>query len=395
MRFFQSPKDPVKPLPFRVYSLVVVCLAICGLIASLYLSISHYRVYTDIGYRSFCAITRAINCDTVSQSPYAIFLNVPVPVWGIWGYLLLLLMLSVAHARQTVKNRIWAIAFLISMAFSLYSCILAYISSYYIQAYCIVCIATYAVNFLLAYFTWLIRKRFDSHNLIKALKGDFQYITQTRQQILVLGSIFVAISIALIAFFPDYWDLGLSHHSNQLPTGVTEDGHPYIGADSPQIVITEYSDYLCFQCKKMNFYLREFIVQYQDKIKLVHRHFPMDSRFNPIVKAPFHEGAGIMSLVAIHAAENGKFWPVNDYFFSVAGHGARIDLKELSAKLGLNVHKIEKALNDPNLRQKLRQDIQQGLKLGLTGTPSYVIEGRVYHSMIPAEVFNKLLNAER
>jgi protein-disulfide isomerase len=278
------------------------------------------------------------------------------------------------------------------MAFSLYSCVLAYISSYYIQSYCLVCLTTYAVNFLLAYFTWLIRKRFDSRPLIAALKGDFQYITQKRRQILVLGGVFFAVSVSLIAFFPDYWNLRLSQQSNQLHTGVTEDGHPYIGADSPKVVVTEYSDYLCFQCKKMNFYLREFIVQHQDKIKLVHRHFPMDSRFNPIVKAPFHEGAGIMSLVAIHAAENGKFWPVNDYFFNIAGHGARIDLKELSAKLGLNAGKIQKALNDPKLRQKLRQDIQQGLKLGLTGTPSYVIDDRVYHGMIPPEVFNTLLN---
>jgi len=60
--------------------------------------------------------------------------------------------------------------------------------------------------------------------------------------------------------------------------------------------------------------------------------------------------------------------------------------------LGLNVNKIQKALNDPNLRQKLMRDIQQGIELGLTGTPSYVIEGRVYHGMIPAEVFDKLLN---
>ena len=93
----------------------------------------------------------------------------------------------------------------------------------------------------------------------------------------------------------------------KLPTGLTDDGHPWIGSDSAPIVITEYSDYLCFQCKKMNYYLRQLISQYPDRVKLIHRHFPMDSRFNPILKTPFHEGAGLMSLIAIHAAENGKF----------------------------------------------------------------------------------------
>jgi protein-disulfide isomerase len=188
--------------------------------------------------------------------------------------------------------------------------------------------------------------------------------------------------ISIVSFLPAYWNLELSEGPLKLPTGLTVDGHPWIGSDSERIVITEYSDYLCFQCKKMNFYLREFVFRHPDKIKLVHRHFPMDSRFNPSLNAPFHEGAGIMALIAIHAAENGKFWPVNDYLFSIAGHGARIDIKEIATKSGLNVSKIKEALNDPNIRQKLVRDIQQGLKFGLTGTPSYVIEDRVYHALL-------------
>ena len=383
MQFFKSSKDPVNPLPFRVYYLVVVGLAVCGLVASLYLSISHYRVYTDIGYRSFCALTRAINCDTVSQSPYAIFLDVPVPVWGIWGYLLLLLLLLVVHGRQTAKTRIWAIAFLISMAFSLYSCVLAYISSYYIQSYCLVCIATYAVNFLLAYFTWLIRKRFDSRPLIAALKGDFQYITQKRRQILVLGGVFLAVFVSLIALFPDYWNLRLGHHSSQLLNGLTKDGHPYIGADSPEIIITEYTDYLCFQCRKMHFYLRELIQRHPDKIRLVHRHFPMDHKFNPIVKKPFHEGSGMMALVAIYLEKLGKFWQANDYFFSIAGQTQTIDLHQMAGKLNLNLKELTAALNDGPTRRQLSSDILQGLKLGVTGTPTYVINGKIYHATIP------------
>ena len=67
-----------------------------GLVDSVYLSISHYRVYTDIGYKSFCAISRTINCDTVSQSPFSIFLDVPVPVWGIIGYTFFLLLVAFA-----------------------------------------------------------------------------------------------------------------------------------------------------------------------------------------------------------------------------------------------------------------------------------------------------------
>jgi len=61
------------PLPFSVYFWTVTFLAMAGLAVSVYLTVSHYRVYTDISYSSFCAISKAINCDTVSQSSYSIW----------------------------------------------------------------------------------------------------------------------------------------------------------------------------------------------------------------------------------------------------------------------------------------------------------------------------------
>jgi uncharacterized membrane protein len=392
MQLVLFSNNQIKPLPFRLYFWVIILLAGFGLTASIYLSVSHYRVFTDIDYRSFCAISRAINCDTVSQSPYAVFVNVPVPVWGVVGYTFLLIFVLLFAGPKDSRGRGWAIAFTISLAFSGYSAVLAFISSYYIGAYCIVCISTYAVNFLLAYMTWLVRKRFENMSYLRAQKADISYLRQrlklsTSMAGLAAGSIF-----ALIFFFPAYWSLALPESSLKLPTGITEDGHPWIGNDSAPLVITEYSDYLCFQCRKMNFYLRQLVARHPDRIKLIHRHFPMDSRFNPILTAPFHEGAGMMALIAIYAAEHGKFWAVHDYFFNIAGHSARIDIDELASKLGLNASQTKKALNDHNIRQRLLSDIQQGLKLGITGTPSYVIEDRVYNGMIPAKILSKIQN---
>lgn len=392
MKFVHSADTQIKPLPFGVYFWSIILLLGSGLAASIYLSVSHFRVFTDISYRSFCAISRAINCDTVSQSPYAVFLNVPVPVWGIVGYTFLLLFVVLFGGGKNSKGRGLAIAFTVSLIFSCYSAILAFISSYYIGAYCIVCIYTYAVNFLLAYMTWLVRKRFENISYIKALAADRRYL---RQRFILSGpmaGVLMGSILALILFYPAYWNLDLSGKSLDLPHGLTDDGHPWIGSDSAPVVITEYSDYLCFQCKKMNFYLREFIARHPGRIKLVHRHFPMDSRFNPIVKTPFHEGAGIMAIIAMYAAENGQFWPVNDYLFNLAGNGARIDIREISSAAGLNPDQMKRALNEPNIRRKIMSDIQSGLKLGITGTPSYVIENRVYHGTIPAEIINRVEN---
>jgi len=393
MVFAATADIQIKSLPFRSYFWVVLLLAGTGLTASIYLAISHFRVYTDIGYRSFCAISRAINCDTVSLSPYSIFLDVPVPVWGIVGYSFFLVLAAAFAGRceGREKYRLWAALFLLAMVFSLYSAALAFISSYYIGSYCIVCIATYAVNFLLAYFCWLIRKRFDPVRLGRGLQADLVYLWRKRRQSLLTAGIFFALTACLLFLFPDYWNLRLPEQTNNLSTGYTEEGHPWIGSNSPALVITEYTDYLCFQCKKMHFYLRELMVQHPDKIRLIHRNFPMDSWYNPIVKMPFHEGAGVLAQLALYAGQNEKFWQGNDYIYNTIGGAKQFDLNKMAQAVGLDFYGLREAGRDQRLRHKLESDIWQGLKLGITGTPAYVINGIVYQAEIPAEILRSAL----
>ena len=62
------PKTPAQPLSYGVYLGSVLGLCIAGFLLSIYLAVSHYRVHTDVGFQSFCALSKAFNCDTVSQS---------------------------------------------------------------------------------------------------------------------------------------------------------------------------------------------------------------------------------------------------------------------------------------------------------------------------------------
>ena len=146
-------------LPYYAYLWPVVFLLLVGLADSIYLAISHFRIYTDIDYKSFCAISKTINCDTVSQSPYAIMLNIPVAIWGIMGYAFILVLLLFAGNISTDRVRIWSIILWLMLVFSIFSVILALISSYFIRSYCILCILTYGVNLALLFYTWLIRHR--------------------------------------------------------------------------------------------------------------------------------------------------------------------------------------------------------------------------------------------
>lgn len=383
---------PIQPLPFGVYFWTVTILAMAGLADAVYLSVSHYRVYTDVAYESFCAISQAINCDTVSQSPYSIFLGLPVSVWGVIGYLFFLLLLWLARQPAADKKRMWPLLTVVASIFSLYSIALALVSSLLIHSFCIMCMVSYAINFLLLFYTWLISKRFNSGGLISGLPGDVQFLLQRRKIIFGLMTPFFAGVILVWIFFPVYWYAEPPPLSASIPTGFTQKGHPWIGAKNADLVITEFADYLCFQCNKMHYYLRKLMVRYPGKIKVVHRHFPMDHRVNPIVKQPVHEGSGALAMFAIYAGTMDKFWQMNDLLFANARNAEKLNVSGLAKAVGLDPGELARSVQNAEIWNKLKQDLVEGLKLGVTGTPTFIIEGKLYSGQIPREIITRIID---
>ena len=393
-----SKRCDIKPFPFPVYSGTIAFLLLAGLADSIYLSVHHYLVYTDIGYESFCAISRAINCDTVSQSPYSIFLGVPVAVWGVAGYCFCILLLPFAFSASAGKRRMWPLLFTISFVFSVISIIFAVISTLYIRSYCIMCILSYGINFLLLFYSWLIIRRFgEKEGIIKGFWQDIKFVFNKKRLSLSLFAPYAVLVISAFVYFPAYWNLTPPPLSANIPKGMTEDGHPWIGgseiggSENPELVITEFSDYLCFQCRKMHFFLRRFVEKNPGKIRLIYRHYPMDHRYNPIVKEPFHIGSGDMALLSIYAAKEGKFWEMNDMLLGVDISGKKIDIRELAEKTGLDADKLTASRFDNNIRRNLWFDIRDGLKAGITGTPAYMINGKLYLGEIPADILKKVI----
>ena len=376
-------------LPFSIYFWTVTFLAMAGLADSIYLAVSHYRVYTDISYSSICAISKAINCDTVSQSTYSIFLGMPVPVWGIIGYIFLLLFLPFAWRKDAQKQRIWPILLFLSLGYSAYSVILAIISTFYVKSYCLMCILSYGINFLILYFSWLMQKRFDTIGIFSGLKLDFIFLWNLRKKTLPVFSIALCFGVILFIFFPSYWSFSSTLLATDMPSGTTEEGYPWIGAETPQLEIMEFADYQCFQCKKMHFFLRQLMAKYPTKIRLIHRHFPMDDKINPIVKEKFHVGSGVMAYLATGAQFKGKFWETNDVLYSLAGKKNEINIKELAESIGLNYRVLSYALKDRNVRYKVKHDISSGIKMGINATPAYVIDGEIYQGQIPSAIIKK------
>jgi uncharacterized membrane protein/2-hydroxychromene-2-carboxylate isomerase len=362
-------------------------LIIAGFLNALYLSISHCRAYTDISYSSFCAISKSINCDTVSQSSYSILFGMPVPIWGVLGYLLLFLLFPFLFHKKNTEKRLWAVFFLLVTVYSIYSIILAFISTFYIHSYCLMCIVSYAINFALFIYAYKKVKGLKEGGIFKSLAKDWKYLRSNTPRLFFMIKSFIAVVIILWFVFPKYWVYELKAADLNLPSGVTEEGSHWIGAHDPEITIIEYTDYLCFQCRKMHYYLRDLVAENPDKIRLVHRHFPLDTEFNFAIKENLHAGAGKMAILAIYAGLKDRFWEMNDLLFQIDSSKGTINVNDLAKQMNFNPQELIWALNQTPIRLQLKKDIAMAVQDGVTGTPSYIINDKLYLGTIPLDVF--------
>lgn len=373
-----SSKRTIVPLPYWVYRLEMLLFCLGGLYVSSHLTYTHYANYNIISYQSFCALSQHINCDHVAQSHYSILLGVPVAVWGLLGYLAMLAIIGSGFARRFGTHRFWPLCFFISILYSFISIIYAYISVWHIESICILCYLTYGTNFSFVLISWITIRRYRL-GYFSGLREDVRIIIDNIRLALPIGLVFAFSAIALIAYYPPYWNFYYLPDPSNFHQGVTSDGYPWIGAKSPRLTVVEFADYQCFPCKKSHLAIRKLIQKYPDKLRLVHRHYPMGKICNPIVQEIFHENSCILALLAICAERYGRFWEMNDYlFYNHMVSEEQINIKALTSSMKINYPDFADCLNQNEALEQMKEDILEGNRLNITATPSYLIDGKIY-----------------
>ena len=146
--------------------------------------------------------------------------------------------------------------------------------------------------------------------------------------------------------------------------------------DAIQVVL--YGDYLCPYCRRLRLILARLRGVLGERLAYVYRHFPNEKA---------HPGAHFVSRVAEAAARQGKFWEMHDALYEadpLTTDGAR----KLARGIGLDMAQFERDLNDPALAARVDEDYEEAKRNGVTGTPSFFIDGLRYdgawdfHSML-------------
>lgn len=166
---------------------------------------------------------------------------------------------------------------------------------------------------------------------------------------------------------------------------VSVDGAPFRGAEAAPVTIVKFEDFHCPYCRRVQATLSELLTRYDGKLKIVHRDFPLDT-VHPQARAA-HEAARC-------AGEQGKFWAYHDILFANGPKSGAEELKAFAKETELDLAKFEECMESGRTRAAIEADVEEGQRLGLTGTPAFMINGRLISGMQPIERFVEIIDQE-
>ena len=103
------------------------------------------------------------------------------------------------------------------------------------------------------------------------------------------------------------------------------------------------------------------------QVKLVFKSFPLTK----------HKFAKKAAVAAFAARRQGKFWEYHDLLFENIDTLSDQKFLEIARELGLDLERFEKDINDLKIVARINQDIRLGAHMGVRGTPTVFINGRV------------------
>jgi len=155
-------------------------------------------------------------------------------------------------------------------------------------------------------------------------------------------------------------------------------------AEGAPITIVEFSDFQCPFCSRANASVDQVMKEYSGKVRLVFRHFPLD----------FHKEAQKASEASLCAHDQGKFWEMHDLLFANQQQLGVADLKKHATTLKLDTAKFNKCLDSGEKAQIVKDDMAEGQKAGVSGTPAFFINGILLSGAQPFEEFKSVIDEE-
>ncbi len=165
---------------------------------------------------------------------------------------------------------------------------------------------------------------------------------------------------------------------------VSTDGDPSVGPDDAPVTIVEFSDFNCPYCRKFHQETFEPLMStYGDRIRFVYRDFPITSA-----------ESFVAAQAANCAGRQGAYWPFHDALFSGGLGLGRAAYEAYAQQLGLDVQALGACLDSGEEAAEVTADARTASELGVTGTPTFFINGIPLVGAQPLSEFSRVIEDE-
>lgn len=155
------------------------------------------------------------------------------------------------------------------------------------------------------------------------------------------------------------------------------------GSLNAPVVLVEFADYECPYCQKVNPQIQQLKKEYGNNLTIVYKDFPL----------PMHHGSEKAAEAARCAGEQGKFWLYHDVLFY--SRQVEVDaLKEHARVLNLDTEKFDTCLDSGAESAAVKKDLEEAKSLGLTGTPSFFVNGHFFSGVVDYAALKDMVNQQ-
>jgi Na+/H+ antiporter NhaA len=158
------------------------------------------------------------------------------------------------------------------------------------------------------------------------------------------------------------------------------------GAQDAPVTLVEYGDFECPYCGQAEQIIRELLSSLGDDVRYVWRHLPLND---------VHPNAQIAAEASEAAATQGRFWEMHD---TLLGHQRDLrpaDLSDYARELGLDAERMIDELHRREHAGRVSEDVASADESGVTGTPTFFINGRRHYGAYDIDTLSAAVTAAR
>jgi protein-disulfide isomerase/uncharacterized membrane protein len=393
----------IRKAPFKT-KLPIIILMGTGLFISGYLFYTHHiSGNTNTGGQiDFCYTAFGKGCNEALNSPLSNLFGLSLAGWGIMYFLTLYLLLILP---RLIDNEFAVISLLCISIFTLIGALtslgLLIIMIINPSLFCPLCTAIHIINLIL----FILIVKASSHSSVNIFKKH-TYLNflglKIRNSFILISKVFAFLLFIFLFGVAIYLGLNIAEGTGNLvnkPSAFNKQlflerfaslprneipvykDDAILGPSKAPIQLIVFSDFQCPACKYFSQVLTKLNEQYEGKIQVVFKHFPLGTACNNSIGEDVHPRACEIALASEAARQQGKFWEFHDAIFKSDMAAGKETVCSIAMRLGLNHQLFEKVRIGETAKHKVSQTVHLASQLGIDYTPAVYLNGRLVNDI--------------